>query len=271
MTTSSSSTLNNQAAFSRGSTACITGQRRGLERWPKENLSPHLPISLPQPLGILKCGQTTTPKNKWHIPFISNSGNGLKHGCWNSKTMQDSANRPAYPSALTMHKLTRLDINVTALSEVYLPEEGSLRVHGVGYTLYSWGKPKKERLLSGAGFMVRDTIASRLTCQPFGHSEHIISFHSIQLCHHQNATLFTVYAPTLQVDSAKKDMFYVDLYSFLQKVPPTDKIVILGDFSASVRVGWYFKAWTDMPGKHCVGGYNDSRHLLLECWTACWM
>ena len=85
--------------------------------------------------------------------------------------------------------------------------------------------------------MVKDSIVTRLTYQPNGHSDYIISMH-FQLCIHQNATLFSVYAPTLQADASEKDIFHADLCSLLQKVPPNDKIFILSNFNA--RVVWDF-------------------------------
>ena len=76
--------------------------------------------------------------------------------------MLDSSdsNRPERRSALIAHELSQLNIDIAALSEVCLPEEGSLKEQGAGYTLYWSGRPAGERRLSGAGFMVRNSIAS---------------------------------------------------------------------------------------------------------------
>ena len=50
--------------------------------------------------------------------------------------MQDSEDRPQRRSALVARELTRLDIDVAALSEVRVAEQGSLREDGAGYTLF---------------------------------------------------------------------------------------------------------------------------------------
>ncbi|CAM4726631.1 unnamed protein product [Leuciscus chuanchicus] len=64
---------------------------------------------------------------------------------------------------------------MAALSEIRFSEEGSLREHGAGYTLYWSGKLATERRLSGVGFMIRDSIATKLASLPAGHSDRIIS------------------------------------------------------------------------------------------------
>ncbi|XP_072048860.1 craniofacial development protein 2-like [Amphiura filiformis] len=58
--------------------------------------------------------------------------------------MLDKTNsgRPERRSALIAHELQRLDVVIAALSEVRFLEEGSLKEHGAGYTLYWSGKSK---------------------------------------------------------------------------------------------------------------------------------
>ena len=101
--------------------------------------------------------------------------------------------RPERRSALIAHELSRLNIDIAALSEVRFSGEGSLQEHGAGYTLYWSGKPETERRLSGVGFMVRNSIASKLENQPTGHSDRIISMR-LPLWNQQYATLFSVYS-----------------------------------------------------------------------------
>lgn len=177
--------------------------------------------------------------------------------------MIDSADstRPERRSALIAHKLARLDVDITALSEIHFSEKGILREHSAGYTLYWSVKPATERRLSGVGFMIRDSIATKLASLPAGHSDRIISMR-LPLCDQQHATLFSVCAPTLQADPADKDKFYSDLRSLLQDVPADDKIVILGDFNA--RVGRDSETWKGILGRHGVGSCNDNGRLLLE-------
>ena len=169
--------------------------------------------------------------------------------------------RPERRSALIAHELSRLNIDIAALSEVRFSGEGSLQEHGAGYTLYWSGKPETERRLSGVGFMVRNSIASKLENQPTGHSDRIISMR-LPLWNQQYATLFSVYSPTLKAEPAEKDRFYSDLRSLIQSTPADDKVVILGDFNA--RVGQDSEAWKGVLGKHGVGNCNENGRLLLE-------
>ena len=101
----------------------------------------------------------------------------LNVACWNVRTMLDKAdsNRPERRSALVAHELSRFNIDITALSEVHLADEGSLMEHSAGYTLYWSGKPSTERRLSGVGLMVRNSITSKLDRLPTGHSDCIMS------------------------------------------------------------------------------------------------
>ena len=187
----------------------------------------------------------------------------LKVACWNVRTMLDRADscRPERRSALIAHELSRLNIDIAALSEVRFSGEGSLQEHGAGYTLYWSGKPETERRLSGVGFMVRNSIASKLENQPTGHSNRIIAMR-LPLWNQQYATLFSVYSPTLKAEPAEKDRFYSDLRSLIQSTPADDKVVILGDFNA--RVGQDSETWKGVLGKHGVGNCNENGRLLLE-------
>ena len=143
----------------------------------------------------------------------------LKLACWNIRTMQDSdeADRPQRRSALVARQLARVDIDIAALSEVRLAERGSLTEHEAGYTFHWSGKSKEDRRLSGVGFMLKNTLASKLTSLPVGHSDRIMSLRLILQCN-QFATIISVYAPTFRADPETKEAFNSDLRSLLWKV-----------------------------------------------------
>ena len=171
------------------------------------------------------------------------------------------SSRPERRSALVAHELSQLTIDITALSEVRLADEGSLMEHGTGYTLYWSGKLSTERRLSGVGFMVSNSMASKLDRLPTGHSDRIMSMR-LPLEGKQHLMLFSVYAPTLWADPADKDIFYSDLHRLLSNTPEDDKVLILGDFNA--RVGKDSQAWQGVLGRHGIGNCKDNRRLLLE-------
>ena len=174
------------------------------------------------------------------------------------------SNGPERRSALIAHKLSRLDVDIAALSEVRFPEESSLQEHSAEYTLFWPGKPAMERRLAGVGFMLRTSIPSKLEDLPTGHFDCIMSMR-LPLKNKQYATLFSVYAPTLQAESAEKDNFYLELCSLLQSTPADDKLLILGNFNAGG--GQDAATWKGILGRHGVGNCNDNKRLLLEFCT----
>ena len=118
---------------------------------------------------------------------MARTWHGQDHGMARTRTirtMLDSSdsNRPERRSALIAHELSRLNIDIAALSEVRFPEEGSLKEQGAGYTLYWSGRPAGERRLSGVGFMVRNSIASKLETLPTGHSDRIVKRRVLVYC-----------------------------------------------------------------------------------------
>ena len=80
-----------------------------------------------------------------------------------------------YHSALVAHKLSRLNIDIAALSEAHFTDEGSLKGNGTGYTLFWSGKPSTERRLSVVGIMVRNSFVSKLDRLPMVISDRIMS------------------------------------------------------------------------------------------------
>ena len=80
--------------------------------------------------------------------------------------------------------------------------------------------------------------------------------------HLSYATVIAVYAPTNPVSSTSEsnqpsEDFYYDLHSVLATIPPTDMIVILGDFNA--RVGTDTNTWHTVLGPHGMGQVNENR------------
>ena len=179
------------------------------------------------------------------------------------RTMLDLADssRPERRSALVAHELSRIDVDIAALSKVRFPEEGCLKEKGAGYTIYWSGKPSTEKRLSGVGFTVRNSIVSKLETLPSRHSDRIVSMR-LPLNIEQHLTLFSVYSLTLQAEPAEKERFYPDLWRLLQSTPAADKVLILGDFNAIV--GRDTEAWKGVIGRHGVGNCNDNGLLLLE-------
>ncbi|CAI9737122.1 Hypothetical predicted protein [Octopus vulgaris] len=58
------------------------------------------------------------------------------------------SSRPERRSALIAHELSRLNIDIAALSEVCFADESGLKERDAGYTLFWSGKPSSEKRIN---------------------------------------------------------------------------------------------------------------------------
>ena len=65
------------------------------------------------------------------------------------------SDRPARRTALVAAELKRYNIDIAALSETTLPDEGSLTEVGEGYTSFWKGLPSADRRTHVVGFTIR--------------------------------------------------------------------------------------------------------------------
>ena len=79
------------------------------------------------------------------------------------------------------------------------------------------------------------------------------------------ATIISAYAPSMTNPDQTKEEFYELLCQTLQKIPPTDKVIILGDFNA--RVGDDFTSWPIALGKFGRDKSNSNGEQLLSICT----
>ena len=202
------------------------------------------------------CGRNTKKKSK-------NNSHNLKLVTWNIRTLLDSygrSERPHRRTALIAAELRRYDIDIAALSETRLLDEGSLTEVGSGYTFFWKGYPSGGQHLHGVGLAIKSTLLPRLTETPVGISERLMTLR-IPLAKNRFATLLSVYAPTLPSDTEAKDSFYQSLDEALHRIPKTDKIFLLGDFNA--RVGQNDRIWKGVLGRHGIGQANSNGTRLL--------
>ena len=222
------------------------------KRRPKHSL---LHISLQwetAPAGVsFFCGRKLTKK--------------LKVACWNVRTLLDSAasNRPIRRTAVIASELARYDIDIAALSETRLADEGCLQEVGQGYTFYWKGLPADQRRIHGVGFAVKTSLLASIEDSPTIFSERLMTWR-IPLARARYMTVFSVYAPTLPSADVEKDSFYSSLSHAIQRTPRSDKILVMGDFNA--RVGRDWQLWRGIIGRHGAGACNDNGlRLLTTC------
>ena len=84
--------------------------------------------------------------------------------CWNIQTLLDKVDsgRPEKRSAIVARDLARYDIDIAALSETRLADEGARKEVGGGYTFFWISKSESEWRCSGVGFAIRHNIVGQL-------------------------------------------------------------------------------------------------------------
>ncbi|KAG7296524.1 hypothetical protein JYU34_020306 [Plutella xylostella] len=187
----------------------------------------------------------------------------MTFAAWNVRTLidRDSNLCPERKTAIVARELRRYNVDIAALSETHLEDEGELVEHGGEYTYYWKGTPASEPRRSGVGFAIKNAIAKDLVECPVYVSDRIITLR-LHMENSQFLNLISIYAPTMTNDEDVKDRFYEDLSALLISIRPVEKILLLGDFNA--RVGRDFEAWPRVLGRHGIGNMNSNGQMLLS-------
>ena len=108
------------------------------------------------------------------------------------------------------------------------------------------------------------SLVSKLSSLPTAINDRLMSL-KLPLAGKKQATIVSVYAPTMTNPDDIKDKFYEDLDSIITSTPNSDKLIILGDFNA--RVGRDHHSWKGVLGVHGIGNCNSNGLLLLRTCT----
>ena len=178
--------------------------------------------------------------------FTKNQEKKLQVGAWNVRNLLDRDNtaRPERRTALIAKELARYRIDIAALSETRLADEGILNEDGDGHTFFWRGKPEAEdRLhgvgfairtsLHGVGFAIRTSLLKSIPRLPVGINERLMKLR-LPLTKSRHLTIISAYAPTLTNSDETKEMFYEDLDQLIRSTSSNDKLLIMGDFNARV-------------------------------------
>ena len=146
-------------------------------------------------------------------------------------------------------------------------DDNAVRNEGVGIALdrkatEAWkAAGEKWEAISSRIVVARLKLAGHGQRQPGGSRERSSTF----------VTVLSVYAPTAKAPPGVKQQFNEELQSSLDKVSPSDILIILGDFNA--RVGKRDVAsnlWKQTLGIHGFDERNDAGEELLEyCSSNC--
>ena len=136
----------------------------------------------------------------------------LTIGAWNVRTLMDSSSsdRPERRTALAGRELDRYNVEIAALSETRLAEEGLLKEVGAGYTFFWSVRKKEERREAGVGFDIKSHLVSKLSGLPKGINDRLMTLR-LPLSGKRHATILSAYAPTMTIPDEVKDKFYDDL------------------------------------------------------------
>ena len=157
----------------------------------------------------------------------------LTIGQWNVRTLHDreGANRPEGRTALIAMEIAKYNIDFAALCETRFSESGSL--DDLEYSFFWSGKPEGERREAGVGLAIKKDIVTKLTEMPRPVSDRIMTMR-LPLSKDNFATIISVYAPTMTNPDENKEAFYNRLASVLSGIPPTEKLLLIGDFNARI-------------------------------------
>lgn len=208
--------------------------------------------------------RTWPARRGWQVTHLSGRNtHDLILGTWNVRTLlnRDTNTRPQRRTALVAKELKRYRVDIAALSETRLAEEGSLTEKASGYTFYWKGKAKDEDRIHGVGFAIKTSIANRLPSLPVAINERLMKLR-LPISNNRYATIISSYAPTLTSAEETIELFYSELSDTLSSVSDSDKLLLLGDFNA--RVGNDYQSWKGILGMHGLGKTNSNGLLLLS-------
>ena len=148
---------------------------------------------------------------------------------------KDDSARPQRRTALVAKESSLYNIDIAALSETRLADEGSLTEPTCGYTFFWKGKTQSEDRIYGVGLAIKTSLMKQLATLPVGINERLMKLR-LPLSHNRPATIISAYAPTLTSTEDAIEQFYGNLSSVLDSVPANDKLILLGDFNARVVI-----------------------------------
>ena len=164
------------------------------------------------------------------------------------------ADRPERRTALVAKELALYHVDIAALSETRIANEGQLTGGGGGGYCFFWsGRTSEERREAGVGFAIRSHLVRKLASLPRGLNDRLMVM-QLQLTNKQKATLISAYAPTMTNPEEVKDQFYEQLDALVAAVPKSEKLVILGDIKCPDR---------NRP-PHMVRSYWPTRHRQMQ-------
>ncbi|CAH8545534.1 unnamed protein product [Dicrocoelium dendriticum] len=210
---------------------------------------------------------TTTSREIAHRYKRMSARKALSIGCWNVRTLLDrnSSERPERSTALVAMEIARHHIDIAALNETRLAEQGKLHEACAGYTFYWVGKAASTPRDHRVGFAISDRVHGQLVGEPTSISGRLMTV-GVRLGRGKFTTFIITYGPTMCYADDTRDQFYTQLSSVIRSVLRSDRLFLLGDFNG--RVGRDASVWTVVIRPHGIGSSNaHGDRLLSRCAT----
>lgn len=172
-------------------------------------------------------------------------------GAWNILSLRDDNRIP-----LLSLELSRLGVDIVALSEVRRPGSGEINVGG--YTYY-WSGRSDGHHLQGVAVAVSDRLTP-MVVEVTSVNERIMR---LRIKHSMGVvSLVSIYAPTNVSDVSVREAFYAQLQSVVDGCPGRDTLLVLGDFNA--QTGMDRDGYEACVGPHGSGTRCQNGSMLLD-------
>ena len=158
-------------------------------------------------------------------------------------------------TALIACELARYNIDIAALSETKLPDEGCLVEMGTDYSFFWSGLPNDAHRIHGVGFAARTALLQSTEESPITIDERLMTLR-FRLVKKSFATFVGVSSDDV------KDRFYDTFYSTIRRISRKDEIIMLGDFNAKTESN--HDLWQGVIGHHGDGNMNSSVLRMLS-------
>ncbi|KAL8571483.1 hypothetical protein ACOMHN_001245 [Nucella lapillus] len=112
---------------------------------------------------------------------------------------RETSSRPERRTALVAKELSRYNIDIAALSETKLADEGSVAEPKGGYTFFWKGKDQDDEGIHGIGLAIRSNLLQQLPGIPTAINKRLMKLR-FPLNTSRNITVISAYAPTKQWD-----------------------------------------------------------------------
>ncbi|VDM04378.1 unnamed protein product [Schistocephalus solidus] len=175
---------------------------------------------------------------------LLNRNRTLGIGCWNVRTFLDPGTQN-----LTARSLYQYNVDVCCLSEVRIPNSGSLEIKILGanshFSLYHSG-PRDFSVRHGvANALSKQANRALLAWEPVTERMSYVRLKG----HSKSISIVSVYAPTSAAEQHGKETFYLQLQALVERLSRRDLLIVAGAWNSRTERG-------DSTNSHLIGRFG---------------